>query len=225
MSSKTLPSVLRTLQMTDTERLLDRLQRRLADAPSEPTGTRISAATELSYGRHHGPPPFNAREAAVVVLLYRDQADRWCLPLTVRPDHLPDHPGQICLPGGALEAGESLRDCAGRELFEELGVEPGFITVLGQLAPIYVFASNFRVSPFVAVADSRPRFRLDPSEVAKLLEPSTDDLADRQKHGSHTIRRRGLEFRAHHIEYAGHRIWGATRLILSEFLNAVAEHP
>ena len=78
-------------------------------------------APELSYGRHFGPAPSTARPAAVIALLVR-RAGRWHIPLTVRQAALGRHGGQISLPGGAVEPGESTAQAAERELAEELGV-------------------------------------------------------------------------------------------------------
>ena len=63
-------------------------------------------STELSYGRHTGPPAHDSRRAAVITLLYW-QHDEWFIPLTLRPTHLQDHGGQVSLPGGALESEEN----------------------------------------------------------------------------------------------------------------------
>ena len=89
-----------------------------------------------------------------MLLLYR-HGNRWHLPLTERPAALLHHGGQISLPGGAIDPGESPADAALRELREELGVD-GQIELLGQLADCYVFASDFRVTPWLAVAHFAP---------------------------------------------------------------------
>ena len=172
-------------------------------------------APELCYGRHSSPPPRGARRAAVLVLLYL-QAGRWRLALTVRPETLPTHPGQISLPGGEIETEESVEQAALRELTEELQVGTEGIRLLGRLSDIYVFASNFSVTPCVAVSSSRPRFVPNPAEVANLLEPTLVELFDPQRHGEHQVERGGVLFRAPHIEYQGHLIWGATSMILAE---------
>src|SRR5262245_5387182 len=97
----------------------------------------LSMAPELSYGRHRGPAPYTARAAAVVLLLFR-RGGRWHIPLTERPATLAHHAGQISLPGGAVDAGESSNDAAIRELNEELGYDEP-IEVLGRLSDCYVF--------------------------------------------------------------------------------------
>src|SRR6266404_6053902 len=78
-------------------------------------------APELSFGRHFGPPPESARQAAVVALLYPSGGGDdlsfagWRLPLILRPEHLEHHAGQIGLPGGMIEAEESPAEAALRE--------------------------------------------------------------------------------------------------------------
>src|SRR3989304_711857 len=69
---------------------------------------------------HYEDPPPAARRAAVLVLLYPHR-DGWHLPLTLRPSHLPDHAGQVSLPGGAIQPGERSWEAAVREFHEEPG--------------------------------------------------------------------------------------------------------
>src|SRR5687768_9711616 len=85
---------------------------------------------QLSYGRHFGPAPDNARLAAVMILLFPDGED-WRLPLVLRPVSLTAHGGQIGLPGGAVDPGESSDQAALRELTEELGVGAEGVELLG----------------------------------------------------------------------------------------------
>jgi 8-oxo-dGTP pyrophosphatase MutT (NUDIX family) len=197
-----------------------RLEIQLQPAHRSPRGAS-RFEPELSYGRHLGPPPPHARAAAVVLLLYlQDEEIR--LPLIVRPQHLSDHPNQVSLPGGGRQANETSCDCALRELQEELGPGTASCRVLGALSPIYVWASNFFVEPFVAALPERPDFQIDPAEVAELLKVPVSHLRDVRHRGEHDIQR-SYTFRAPHIEFGGHRIWGATSIILDEFLHAVED--
>ncbi len=196
--------------------LPDRLAARLA-APLPGPAYQSQFAPELCYGRHQGPPAQDVRHAAVMVLLYPDD-QRWRLPLTLRPDHLPNHGGQISFPGGQIESGESIEAAACRELHEELGIDGQGLCVMGRLSPVYVFGSNFLVTPCVAAMTSPPEFRPCANEVVDLLTPSLDELCDPQSRGAIKIERRGVGFKAPCIRHDQHCIWGATNMMLAEFL-------
>ena len=182
-------------------------------------GTCLAASrefeSELGYGRHHGPPLSTARPAAVLLLLYPTQQG-WCLPLTVRPATLAAHAGQISLTGGAVELNETSQQAALRELDEELAIAADDIHILGALPEFYVFISDFRVTPWVAAAPRRPRFRPNPREVAEVLELPLSWLLDPASVGS-TLRsgHGGIQFHSPHFVLGHHEIWGATSMILA----------
>jgi 8-oxo-dGTP pyrophosphatase MutT (NUDIX family) len=105
-----------------------------------------------------------------------------------------------------------------REFEEELGTPPATLQVLGQLTPIYVFVSGFEVTPVVAVSEKMLTFDPNPHEVSAVVELPLSDLCDPRCRGRHAIERRGLRFTVPHFAIAGQRVWGATSLILAEFL-------
>jgi 8-oxo-dGTP pyrophosphatase MutT (NUDIX family) len=202
------------------EHLPATLQRRLAAAASAAAAPYRRFAPQLSYGRHRGPAAADARPAAVVALLY-PAGGQWHLPLILRPDSMILHAGQICLPGGGAEPGETAGHCALRELHEELGVAPESVRVLGALPPLYVYASNYLVRPFVAHTPQQPVFRPDRCEVAQLLQVPLAHLLDAGNYRTPTISRGWLSFAAPGIAFQGYHIWGATALILNELLERV----
>jgi len=184
--------------------------------PGPMVGTRFEPTP--CRGRRCDDPPASAKPAAVLILLY-PHGGRWHLPLTLRPDNLPDHAGQVCLPGGATEAGETAQQSALREFSEELGAEQDVVRVLGPLSPVYVEASNFRIEPFLGVAASRPQLVPHPVEVAELLEVPLAELLDPAHFGTHRRQRHGEPCETPHFQWRSHRIWGATCIILGELVT------
>ncbi len=168
-------------------------------------------------GRHRGPARANARQAAVLVALYpRDGT--WHVPLMLRPAHMVDHAGQVSLPGGTIEPGESSQEAALREFSEELGVGTEGLEVLGQLSPLYLFASNYQITPWVAALDRLPAWVPSQREVARLLEVPVAHLLDGGNTGHVDRRQRGLGFRAPCFLWDSERIWGATSMVLAELV-------
>jgi 8-oxo-dGTP pyrophosphatase MutT (NUDIX family) len=171
----------------------------------------------LSYGRHHGPIPDDARRAAVLVPLHRLPTG-WSIPAILRPDTMKAHAGQVSLPGGLIESDETVPQSALREFEEELGVPAAEFEVVGQLSRVYVFVSGFEVTPVVAVSPAALEFRPNPHEVAAVVELPLGELCDPSRRGRHRIQRRGLNFSVPHFAIAGQQVWGATSLILAEFV-------
>jgi len=198
-------------------RLSARLQHPL---PGRPAQSRFEPA--MSYGRHFAPPPPGARKAAVMALLYPHDG-AWHMPLTVRPTTMTDHAGQVSLPGGLIEPGESTSEAALRELAEELGVDDPRIELLGELSPLYLFVSNFQVTPWVGVLPERPKIVANEREVAEVLEVPLPYMIDPANIGRHARDHRGIEFSAPHIRFGGHHVWGATGMILGEFITLTEE--
>ena len=126
---------------------------------------------ELAYGRHRGPARLRSRQAAVAAVLVRDPLRGWQIPLTRRPTALRHHGGQICLPGGRIESGETPEQAALREFEEELGIRPNIVATCGQLPKQYVYASDNQVTPMVFVAlPPDGAWSPDPVEVDEVLE-------------------------------------------------------
>jgi 8-oxo-dGTP pyrophosphatase MutT (NUDIX family) len=176
----------------------------------------------LAYGRQRGPVPDDARRAAVLMLL-NPSAGGWSIPAVLRPTTMRAHAGQVSLPGGLIEADETVVQAALREYEEELGPPPGELRVIGRLTPIYVFVSGFEITPVLAISSQPLEFRPNPQEVAAVVELPLAELCDPANRGRHVIDRRGFRFQVPHFAIAGQRIWGATSLILAEFLALLGE--
>ncbi len=224
------------------EQLLRHLRRRLA-APSDrqmPEGKSDWLIEADRWGRQPGlgapgigdkpsaeKCDLKPRLAAVLIFVY--PKGRIChVPLLVRPTHLPEHAGQVCLPGGAIESGESFEEAAIREFYEELGCPGHPLELAGLLSPVYVRSSRFLVQPVMAVSFCRPQFAPNPREVSGVLELPLRTLLELMPEGTSGG---GLPLfvgqspaiptgqAAEKAEFMclGYRVWGATWRILREF--------
>jgi len=161
--------------------------------------------------------PSDARIAAGLLLLYPGEHGP-SIALTVRASGLRRHPGQISLPGGATDPGETLVQAALREAHEEIGVDPAAVRILGELTPVHVLVSGFTLHPIVGITHHRPTFAPAAREVEAVLEVSVADLQDasRIRHGTRT--REGMAIEYPYFDLLGHQVWGATAMILGEFI-------
>lgn len=177
---------------------------------------RRFAPTPVRQGWEPGYLPADARMAAALLLLYPLESGI-AVPLTVRAPGV-RHGGQISLPGGATDTGETLAQAALREASEEIGVDPGLVDVLGELTPVHVLVSGFTLHPVVGIARRRPDFIAAPAEVDEILEVSLDDLRDASRIRRGTRIREGLAIEYPYFDLLGHQVWGATAMVLGEFI-------
>ena len=123
--------------------------------------------------------------AAVLLALAPSGEDDYDLILVRRPTHLRRHAGQVGLPGGAIEPGDADETAAAlREAWEEVGLPPSAVRVLGTLERAYVAASGYDVLPVVGTWDGRAPLVPNPGEVAGILRPTLRQLADPANHGT-----------------------------------------
>jgi len=138
--------------------------------------------------------------------------------LTVRGD-TPRHAGQISLPGGVVEPGETFEEAALREAHEEIALDVTDVRVLGALTPLDIPVSGFRLHPIVAALDTHPQLTPADGEVARILEIAVDDLLDARTVRRVEREREGIALTVPGFHVAAHEIWGATAMVLAEFLT------
>jgi 8-oxo-dGTP pyrophosphatase MutT (NUDIX family) len=157
-------------------------------------------------------------KAGVLVLLY-PWKKRLYLVLTKRTPGVLFHQGQISFPGGRQDRGESLQQTALREAREELMIEPTKIKILGELTPLYIPPSNYCMYPVVAATDRRPDFQPSSHEVAEIIEVPVDHLLDDRNISKEVWTIRGIESDVPFYFFKGHKIWGATAMVLAELIE------
>ncbi|MDN5202583.1 CoA pyrophosphatase [Fulvivirgaceae bacterium BMA10] len=159
----------------------------------------------------------------VLLLLYPDNG-KIHLPLMKRPDYDGVHGGQISFPGGKREEqDDDLIQTALREGWEEVGIDRNGVEVIGTLSELYIIASNFKVLPTIAMAREKPNFTADKFEVEEIIETSLDHLLKEEtRREKDLLVRNKYQLRAPYFDVDGHVVWGATAMILSEFLEVVS---
>jgi 8-oxo-dGTP pyrophosphatase MutT (NUDIX family) len=201
-----------------------RLERRLAQPLPGPPA-QLTMAPRPRRAPANPSDPDRAVAAAVIAILFHDPAsdDLPRLALTRRTDRVASHKRQICLPGGALDPGESPADAALREAHEEIGVAPEWLRIIGRLTPLYIAVSGYRMEPFVAVAPQRPPFRVAEEEVDELLEVSLAMLLDPARRAERTTTREGSEVVIPYYAIGDRHVWGATAMVLAELAAVLGE--
>jgi 8-oxo-dGTP pyrophosphatase MutT (NUDIX family) len=170
--------------------------------------------------------PPDARLAGALVLLYpHSEGGRTTIALTVRAAGLVRHSGQVSLPGGAVDDGETALEAALREADEEIGVSPQDVELVGALSPLHIPVSGFVLQPVVGIARERPVFRLAPHEVARVLEVPLDTLADSSVTHLRTRVHEGREYEVPYFAVEGEQVWGATAMVLGELLSVLGAPP
>ena len=193
------------------------LRQRLAGTLPGLDAQRRFMPTPPRTGWKPGEFPSDARIAAGLLLLYPGERGA-SLPLTVRASGLRRHAGQVSLPGGATDPGETLAQAALREAHEEIGVDPAAVRILGELTPVHVLVSGFTLHPIVGITHQRPTFAPAAHEVESIVEISIEDLKDASSIRKGMRTREGVAIEYPYFALKGHQVWGATAMILGEFV-------
>lgn len=167
---------------------------------------------------HYHPHPPGARRSAVLLALFGD-SDGVCLPLIERPVDSTVHSGQVSFPGGAHESDEPFPEATAlREAHEEIGIPPDSVQILGRLTPLYIGPSNFTVHPVVGFRAKPSGFQPNPLEVRRVVVAEVAGLDDSATEADVEV----PPGRSRHVPcflLQGAIVWGATAMILSEFLE------
>jgi 8-oxo-dGTP pyrophosphatase MutT (NUDIX family) len=165
--------------------------------------------------------PLNTKEsdAGILILIYPKENDVYTV-FMKRPEYPGAHGGQISFPGGRYEISDStLEETALRETEEEFGIHKNSIAVLGKLTPLFIPVSRYEVHPFIGYIHQQPEFKPDPKEVEYLIETDIFTLLDPTIQKSKPALVENFNGEIPYFDIKGHQIWGATAMILSEFIT------
>lgn len=204
------------------------LRKRLQEPlPGFSAQKRMGPCFEDGRLMHDQPPAPGCRINAVMLLLYEQagagSGGPFHLPLTVRSSRLPSHAGEISFPGGRMETGETVLETALRETEEEIGISKNDIEPLGALSDLYIPVSRNIIKPQVGLLTGPPHFRLSSGEVSRLFTPPLRQLRDA---GRQTRQRWQLQGKPVIVPFwtlYDIPLWGATAMILSEFIELLED--
>jgi 8-oxo-dGTP pyrophosphatase MutT (NUDIX family) len=208
----------------DDRTLPDQLRRRLAE-PLPGRDAQLRMAPRPLY-RPDAEMMSTLRPAAALLLFYTHD-NAWHVPLTVRGSSLRHHTGHVSLPGGRLDhPDESVQEAALREAHEEIGVRPRDVDVLGLLTSIPVHVSGHLLQPVVGVAPERPAFVVAEPEVERLIELPLSRLlapdAIAWEERMRSLPPAGT-MNVPYFAVEGARVWGATAMVLAEFIAVLED--
>ncbi len=201
--------------------LLKKLQKKL----EEPLPGATSHEKMAVKGRN--PRFFNKKPAkgSVLIILFPEKKDLSVI-LIKRADYSGPHSNQVSFPGGKMEEKDKEPvHTALREAYEETGIPHQKIEVLGRLTPLYIPVSNFTVNPFVGFVDHKPAFSPDPREVQYIITVSLSELLKEETVCKNKIELPGLKTDAPGYKIKREHVWGATAMIMAEFLDVIGSIP
>jgi len=161
--------------------------------------------------------------SSVLILLYPDANNEINTVMMQRPTYDGVHSGQISFPGGRYEeTDESLAHTAIRETHEEIGISSHKIEIINRLTDLYIPPSNYIVSPFIGLLKETPVFKPDEKEVERLLTIPLQSFLGEDSIQQVPIRlSNGQTFHTPCYLVNGDVIWGATAMIMAEFIAIV----
>lgn len=165
------------------------------------------------------------KKAGVILLLYLKNNEIH-FPLTERPVYNGAHSGQISFPGGQVDPSDKTTiDTALRECEEEIGIKASKIEVIGELTSLFIPASKFEVFPLIGFLREAPVFIPQVEEVASIIEVPLSLILSENCIEYKKVEFNGLEESIPYYNIFGKMVWGATAMMLSEFIYIWKENP
>jgi 8-oxo-dGTP pyrophosphatase MutT (NUDIX family) len=190
-----------------------------AESPS-----RHGVRSDFDLNRDREPRDASPYKEAAVLIALVERPEGLSVILTRRSDTLRSHTGQVALPGGRCDPGETPWDAALREAEEEIGLDPAAVTLAGLSTP-YRTGSGYHVTPVVGFLTPPVRLAPNPAEVADIFETPFAFVMDAANHERREGRTPAGDTRAFYaITWEERLIWGATAGMLRA-LHDRLQHP
>jgi 8-oxo-dGTP pyrophosphatase MutT (NUDIX family) len=158
--------------------------------------------------------------SAVLMLIMNRDNEAHVL-LTKRTDRVRTHKGQVSFPGGAMEKSDnSILDTAVRETFEETGIGPSDIEILGEFDET-ISITNFHVSTFIGALNYPYSCRMDTGEIEACFDAPLSIFCNKEYTNIETYIYEGSPRTVYHYLHEGFDIWGMTAGILTNFAESI----
>jgi 8-oxo-dGTP pyrophosphatase MutT (NUDIX family) len=179
---------------------------------------RIKAALTA---RQRVPLPPGPVPAAVLLPLFLKEGNYNVL-FTKRTEHLNHHRGEISFPGGVSQPEDgSLLRTALRETWEEVGIAPEDVEILGELDD-FLSIHDYLVTPFVGVFPEAYPLRINGEEIERIIEVPLTHLFRPEIFRTEDWAWKGREHQVYFYTFGVDEIWGLTAAILKQFLDLAA---
>ena len=179
------------------------------------------------YRPHHSAEQIAAFSPKIgaVMLLLNPHGTQITVILTLRKQYLGTHSGQMSFPGGKKESQDSdMTQTALRETHEEIGISPASIKVIGSLTELYIPPSNFLVYPRVGILIEKVNFKKQDTEVEEIVEIPLSFFMNEASVSKTKIKLSdNIEVSVPAYIYDKYTIWGATAIMMSEFVYMLRE--
>lgn len=140
-----------------------------------------------------------------------------------RPSNMRAHAGQIAFPGGRIDPGETAVEAALREAWEELGIRPEDVRVIGT-GDVYRTGSGYEITPVIGVVPADLPIVPNPAEVSQWFEAPLDFVLDPVNETPRMVEYQGRTISLVEVIWQGHAIWGVTGAILHNLAKRLRWH-
>jgi 8-oxo-dGTP pyrophosphatase MutT (NUDIX family) len=175
----------------------------------------------LTMPKNQAPPT----KSAVLILFYQNEHGHIKFPLIQRPRYNGAHSAQVSFPGGKYEDGDvDLIGTALRESQEEIGIDPKQVEIVGRISDLFIWVSNFLVTPIVSVTKALPNFVRDEKEVDAIIETDLFDILNPEKRKEGVvIAQEKYKIHTPYFDIDNRMVWGATAMMLSELSMVIGK--